>query len=224
MEAADARLVEAREAVHRHEYALAYRLYEGALQERPESLQAPLDFGRAKFREYEDLEGATTLFERALALAPESVEVLLWTAYFYSLGYGPGYGTANYAAAAALYRQALHLDPQSVDAYIGLGLSHGSPGHPVSLPEAIDAYRTASQLDPTRRDAFSNLGNALIEADEREQARVALTKAHQLFAQHGDETRVNSIQQLLDRLDRNEDITGFAYMYDSKMFRWPDEP
>lgn len=217
MEAFDAQLQQAREAVRRQEYAEAFHLYEAALRERPESLEALLDFGRAKFRECDDLEGATALFEGALAVAPESLEALLWTAFLYSWGYGKGY-----QAAVELYRRAIRLNPQSADAYIGLGMAQGAPGVTMTLQEKVQAFRSASQLDPTRTDAFSNLGTALIKAGERDQAREALTKAQQLFAQNGDETRVHSIQQLLDRLDRNEDITNYGYSNASKMFRWPD--
>ncbi len=77
MDMLNSQLQQAREAVRHKDYALAYHLYDEASEERPMSVEALLDYGRAKFDEDRDLEGATLLLEQALTLAPESVEILV---------------------------------------------------------------------------------------------------------------------------------------------------
>lgn len=157
MNGQDMRLNHARQACRRSDYQAAYAIYEALLQSNPEDPAVLLDYGRAKYQEYVDLAQATALFERALAVHPESVDTLLWLADLYALGYGRGY-----AAAAELYRRAIELDPQAVDAYIGLGMLHRAPGAPLRLDEAISAFRTATRIDSRRGDAHVDLGMALL--------------------------------------------------------------
>lgn len=218
MNSRDMRLQEARQACRRSDYQAAYAIYEALLQSNLEDPAVLLDYGRAKYQEYVDLDQATTLFERALAADPQSVDACLWLADMYALGYGRGY-----AAAAELYRRASELDAQAVDAYIGLGMLHQAPGAPVRLDEAISAFRTATQLDGQRADARLDLGMALLRANDRQAARHELSIAERLLATSGNQRQAAGLRSLLGRLERNEPITSTVYSLDSPRYRWLDQ-
>ena len=218
MNSRDMRLDQARQACRRSDYRTAYAIYEALLQSDPEDPVALLDYGRAKYQEYVDLDQATTLFERALAADPQSVDTLLWLADLYALGYGRGY-----AAAAELYRRAIELDPQVVDAYIGLGMLHQAPGAPVRLDEAISAFRTATRIDSRRGDAHVDLGMALLQASDRPAAQRELLTAERLLSASGNQRQAAGLRVLLDRLERNEPITSIVYSLDSPRYRWLDQ-
>ena len=138
MDEREAILQQAHEAYQQRNYPLAYDLYEALLQMFPGDPQVRLAYGKAVYLEYEDLEKALRLFEKVTELDSTTVEALLWQADIASLGYGP-----SYQGAVSLYRQAIHLDPNCVDAYIGLGLQYQAPSVTLSLEQAIDAFGTA---------------------------------------------------------------------------------
>jgi tetratricopeptide (TPR) repeat protein len=208
------RLEEAREAIRRRDFSSAYSLYDALLADHPGDADVLLDYGRAKYAEYSDLEGAARLFEQALAASPQSVETLLWLGDLFSLGYGRGYD-----AAAEVYRKVIQLDPGAVDAYLGLGLLHRVPTRPVTLEEAIASFRTATELDPRRADAQLDLGMALIEASQPEEALTQLRKAQQLLAQGGQERQARGVEKLLAQLAANQPIKSFAYSNQSPRYR-----
>jgi len=210
----DQRLEQARQICRQGDFDVAYRIYDSLLQAYPNDPEILRDYGRAKYQEYDNLGQAAQLFAQAHAAAPTSVELLLWRADLSALGYGDGY-----AAAAALYRQALQIDPQAVDAYIGLGMLHRVPGKPVSLDEAITAFRQAVEIDPQRADAHLDLGMALIEAGQHHAARESLRAGQRLLHASGNDRQAQSVQAVLDRLDRNEIISSLVYTLDSARYR-----
>jgi len=210
---------QARLACLRGDYAEAYRLYEQLLSVEPEDPRTLLDYGRAKYREYADLEGATGLFLRLAAAQPGSVEAQLWLGDLYSLGYGAGY-----PAAAERYRAAMRLDPREVDAYIGLGMLHRAPSAAVTLDQAVEAFRAAVELEPTRADARVDLGMALLEAEQREDAERELVAAERLLRDAGETKQAQGIRALIDWLATGRAPRPPAYSNQSPRYRWPLTP
>lgn len=214
----DARLEEARQACLAERYETAYSIYEDLLQRSPSDTETLRSYGRAKYRAYHDLDQAADLFARALALAPDSIDSILWLAELSSMGYGPGY-----KAAADLYHRAIALDPKAVDAYIGLGMLIHTPSKSVSQTEAIAAFREAVRLDPDRADAHLDLAMALLEAGERQEARAELLDARALLEEAGNRRMSEAIEATIQRLDRGERITSTLYRNLSPRFRWPED-
>jgi tetratricopeptide (TPR) repeat protein len=204
-------------ALRRKDFSAAYTVYEALLHERPDDPDVLFDYGRAKYAEYIDLDGAAELFERARTAQPESVETLLWLGDLCSLGYGRGYD-----AAAELYRKAIQLEPRAVDAYIGLGLLHRTPGSRVALADAITAFGAAVDVDDRRPDAHLNLGVALIEAGRSDEASAELVAAHRLLVAEGQQRQATGIMGLINRLQRGEPVKSFAYTNQSPRYRWLD--
>jgi tetratricopeptide (TPR) repeat protein len=194
----------------------AYRIYEELLTVRPDDPRTLLDYARAKYREYVDLEGATRLFERLAEVESGSVEAQLWLGDLYSLGYGRGY-----QAAADRYRAALHLDARAADAYVGLGMLHRVPSTPVTLPEAIDAFRTAVELEPGRADARADLGMALLEAGQPDSARRELMVAVRLLEEAGEARQAKGVRAMLEAVDSGRTLMPGGYSNRSPRFRWP---
>ena len=99
-------LRQAYEACLRRDYPKAYDLYGALLQTYPDDPQVFLEYGKAVYMEFEDLEKALHLFEQAFEHDPTSVEALLWQADIAAMGYGP-----EQVGAVSLYRRAIELDP-----------------------------------------------------------------------------------------------------------------
>jgi tetratricopeptide (TPR) repeat protein len=212
----ESQLARARQACRDQDFQTAYAIYDRLLGADPDDAEVLREYGRARYAEYTDLEGAARLFERALAVEPRSVETLLWLGDVASLGYGPGY-----AGAAESYRAAARLDPRAVDAYVGLGMLHRSPGAPVGQAEAIEALRTAARLDPRRADAHADLGALLLEQGDRSGALEALRTAQRLLAEAGEESRAAGLQSLVGQLERGEPVATTVLFNDSPRLRWP---
>jgi tetratricopeptide (TPR) repeat protein len=212
----EAQLRRARQACRDEDFQTAYAIYDRLLGADPDDAEVLREYGRARYAEYADLEGAARLFQRALAVEPQSVETLLWLGDVASLGYGPGY-----AGAAESYRSAARLDPAAVDAYVGLGMLSRSPGAPVSRAEAVEALRTAARLDPHRADAHADLAALLLEQGDRSGALDALRTARRLLAEAGEDSRAASLQSLVEQLERGEPVTTTVLFNDSPRLRWP---
>lgn len=204
---------EARAAVAAGQFERAYQLYTDWLSANPNDAQALREYGKALYCRYQDLDTANELFERAIALEPNSVETLLWLGDLAALGYGRGY-----AAALEHYRRALELDPNAVDAYIGIGMLHRAPGAPVSLDDAIGAFRSAAQRAPGRSDVHQNLGMALIQAGDTTAARAALTQVERLLSAAGKQRQAGAMQSVLGKLERGERIASFSYANESPRY------
>jgi len=207
---------QARQAVIQGNFTIAYRLYEELLRAYPANTDILLDYGRAKYREFSDLDQAAVLFKRILKQQPKSLDALLWLADVSSLGYGPGY-----AEAANLYRQAITLEPTCVEAYIGLGMLYKNPGSLVTLEEALAAYRQAVVLRPTSAIVHNNLGYLLLEAGQIEEAIDELSEAVRLHQIANVNTR--NLQKDIEQLQRHEPVKRRAYFNDSTRYEWPEQ-
>ena len=211
------RLARARQAVLEGDFPAAYAIYDALLETSPNDALVLREYGQARYAEYDDLEGAAQLFERALRAEPDSGPTMLWLADVSSLGYGRGYD-----GAAALYREVARLQPREVDAYVGLGLLARTPGEPVPVDEAVRAYRTAAEIDPRRVDARANLGMLLWERGQRDEAKAALSDALRLLSGPGQEDRAATVRAALDAIERGEAPAGTVRTNDSPRLRWPD--
>jgi len=196
--------------------AEAYRIYEQLLRAEPDDPDTLLDYARAKYREFADLEAATRLFERLAERQPNFVEAQLWLGDLYSMGYGRGYGTA-----ANRYREALRLDARAADAYVGLGMLHRVPSAPVTLAGAVDAFRRAVELEPARADARTNLAMALLESGQPAAARQELVVAEQLLDEIGESRQARAVRALLDGLNGGHAVKPGSYSNRSERYRWP---
>jgi tetratricopeptide (TPR) repeat protein len=64
----------------------------------------------------------------------------------------------RFAEAITAFRQAIHLQPENVDAHYGLAVALHKQG---KLDEAVTEYRETLRLDPKRTEALDNLGRLL---------------------------------------------------------------
>jgi tetratricopeptide (TPR) repeat protein len=214
----EAILRQAHDACLRRDYPKAYNLYESLLQTCPDDPQVLLEYGMAVYTEFEDLEKALHLFEQAFERDPTLVEALLWQADVAAMGYGP-----EQVGAVGLYRRAIELDPNCVDAYMGLGLQYQAPSVTLSLEETINAFRTAIALDPHRADAYSNLGMALLEKGDTTGARAAFLHAIDLLEGTNYQKRIPVIRRYIEQIDRHEMIKTRASVNYSPRYRWFSE-
>ena len=228
----DALLEQARQACLQQAFASAYRLYDDMLKQYPGDAAVLVDYGRAKFREFADLEQSAQYFLQAVEANPDAIDAMLWLALLSWMGYGP-----DYKQAVSLYQRVLELDPQCVNAYLGLGMLYGAPSSPVTAQDAIGYYGKAVQLAPHNTDAHHNLAFALLEVGETHAAQQELlmtlhllqAERDQLLTQgkndqaRSDERLAQSLQVDLEQLRRGETVTRRAYLNGSSRFRWPEQ-
>ena len=211
----DTNLQQAHEAYLQQDFRQASALYEPLLQTYPEDLQVLLDYGKATYGEFEDLEKALHLFERALESDPTNIEALLWQADTAAMGYGP-----EMAGAADLYRRAIELDPTCVDAYIGLAFQYRAPGVTLSLEEAIQLYRRALALDPHRFGAYNNLAMRLLDKGDMAEAREAFCRAIECIKGTDREKQIPGLQKYIDKIDNKQEIKTRWETNDSPRSLW----
>jgi tetratricopeptide (TPR) repeat protein len=214
----EAVLRQAHEACLRRDYPEAYNMYKALLQTYPDDSQVLLEYGKAVYMQFEDLEKALCLFERAFERDPTSVDALLWLADVAALGYGP-----DHVGAVSLYRRAIKLDPKCVDAYVGLGLQYQAPSVTLSLEETIKAFCTAIALDPHRADAYSNLGMALLDKGDTAGARAAFLHTIDLLEGTSYQKRIPAIRRYIEQIDHHEPIKTRAHVSYSPRYRWFSE-
>jgi len=190
-------------------YQAAYEQYEHLLRTAPNDAEILREYARAKFSEYDDLEQAAQLFERAVVADPNgSISALLCLGELYGCGYGKGY-----KAALGVYQRVIELDPHNVDAYIGIGML-STPSSYVSFKERIEAFRMVTQIAPQRADGHRNLGMALAEngeAEDREEARKEFGIAEKLLVQSGEHQLAQSTKRYRQQLEANHTIRGSSY-------------
>lgn len=211
-------LEQARQACLARDYRAAYSLYDELLKEFPGDPAVLLDYGRAKFREFADLEQSARLLLQAVEADPDAIDALLWLAEVSAMGYGQGY-----AKAASLYQRVLKLDPQCVDAYIGLAMLYRAPSSPVTQQDALAAYRKAAQLAPQRIDVHHNLGYSLAEAGDSDAAQREFLTTVQLLRTAGREPEAPALQAVLEQLQRQEPLKSWGYRNESTRFNWPEQ-
>ena len=117
-------------------------------------------------------EGATTMefFRKLLGSAPKSANDYTERAKTY-LAQG------DYNRAIADCTRAIHLDMQSVEAYLDRGIAHDLLGRP---DNAIADFTQAIRLDPNDPIAFSNRGNTYYSTDNYAQAVADYSEAIRL--------------------------------------------
>jgi cytochrome c-type biogenesis protein CcmH/NrfG len=205
---------EALERAHQYweqkDFQEAYELYEQLLRDAPNDAVILREYARAKYVEYDDLEQAAQLFERAIAVDPNgSISALLCLGELYSCGYGKGYKEA-----LSVYQRVIELNPHNVDAYIGIGMLPGTPSLSLTLKDAIEAFRMVTQIAPQRADGHKNLGMALVEngeAEDREEARKEFEIAEKLLEQSGEHQLAQVTKRYRQKLEKNQPIRGSAY-------------
>ncbi len=224
----DLLLEQARQQCLQEKFASAYQIYDELLIWHPDNSAVLMDYGRAKFREFADLDQSAQFFHRVIEIEPNSVDAMLWLALVSWMGYG-----LDYENAAALYQRVLELDPQNVDAYIGLGMLYGAPSSPITIHDAIGYYRKATQVAPENIDAHHNLGYALVEAGETVAAQEEFLTTIRLLQVEGSSMTVpgqvispaslaHDLEIKLERLRSGQPLTGRGYVNSSSRFRWPN--
>lgn len=209
------RLEQAHLACLQNDYETVYRLYDELLKDFPNDPEVLLGYGRAKYREFVDLEQAASLFLQAVEADPYSLEALLWLGDVSGMGYGPGYATAP-----DFYRRALEIEPESVDAYTGLAMMYKVPSSTITLAEAIGAYRKVVQLDPQNPDAYQNLGFILLEAGQPDEALEAFQKARYWLKLNEQTTTEASILKVIEQIRNHQQVKRRAYVNNSQRYRW----
>ena len=218
MEERDIYLEQARQAWSHNDHDAAYAIYEKLLHQNSNDPKVLLEYGRAVYAEFDELEKATLLFERALAVKPDSIIALLYLGDLYSSGYGQGY-----RAALPIYQRVIELAPHTVkfckEAYMGIGMLHHVPGSPVSYSEVIAAFRKATEIAPHCVNAHANLGMALYEGGDLQSAWNEFKIAEQLLKSNGQQ--LDYIQKILKHIENNEPCTYGGYTRSSIVNEWP---
>jgi tetratricopeptide (TPR) repeat protein len=110
---------------------------------------------------------AITCYERALALAPGSVDTL------YNLG-NTCQDLGQSERAAAHFERALRLNPEAIELHNNLGTALQDLGR---FDEAIGCYRKALALRPDRVESLDNLGGALQAQGKLDEAQACYERA-----------------------------------------------
>jgi len=138
----------------------------------PEYAEAHTNLGAALTPS--DVEAAIRELERAVALAPTSVNAQFNLAVAY--GTSPSRGPAK---EIEHLRQVIAMSPTFSRAHLALGKALLQEG---KVDEATTALQEATRLDPTSGEANYQLGLALARAGRKEEATVALQKGRDLVA------------------------------------------
>jgi tetratricopeptide (TPR) repeat protein len=109
--------------------------------------------------------------QKALALDPESVDVLLSMAWIHATY------DWDWEAADASARKALELEPGNADALRVAALLASGLGR---WDDALDLSNKSIERDPLRAGTYNNLGNVLLALDRDADAEAALRKALEL--------------------------------------------
>jgi 4-amino-4-deoxy-L-arabinose transferase-like glycosyltransferase/predicted TPR repeat methyltransferase len=133
---------------------------------------------------------AVAAFQRALALWPDNVEVLV------RMGEQLLALDRKAEAAAALQRAAA-LAPDNYWAYRLLAEAQRRQGH---LDEAVVAYRTAIAINPAEAETYALLGDVLADAGDR---NAAIAAYEQFMQRASDGPGAAAVQQKLSELRRS---------------------
>jgi tetratricopeptide (TPR) repeat protein/TolB-like protein len=131
-------------------HAQAMEAYQKALELRPFYAEASVGLGDATAAKG-DSDGAIRHYQLALASNPLNPRVHVSLGKIYSAEKG------LYYESVASYKRAIELDPQFLDARMGLGEVYEEKG---LYPEAIEEYRQVVALDPKHTGALYNLALA----------------------------------------------------------------
>lgn len=126
-----------------------------------------LFFDALALQERGELEHAASLYQEALALAPERPSVMnnLATVFI---------GLKRFAEARVLCGRLVERDPADDIALLNLGTCQLELG---SAAEALDSFEAALRLKPDFADALSNRGNALLALERPQEALASYDRA-----------------------------------------------
>lgn len=136
----------------------AVEAYSKAIELRPTYADAYAGLGDAKAAKG-DLDGAIAAYQKALAqnAANPRVQISLGKIYYTEKGL--------YYEAVSAYKRAIELDPQSVEAHMGLGDVYEDKG---LYKEAVSQYQRALDLEPKSTAALYSLAQVYEKVDPRE--------------------------------------------------------
>jgi superkiller protein 3 len=136
----------------------AVEAYTKAIELRPFFSEAHVGLGDAKAAKG-DVDGAIAAYQKALVFNPVNARVYL------SLGRIYYSEKSLYYESVSAYKKAIDLDPDSVDARMGLGEVYEEKG---LYKEAIDEYKRVIDLDSKHSGALYNLALVNEKVDPRE--------------------------------------------------------
>jgi len=139
-------------------YDQAVEAYQKALELRPFYAEAYVGLGDARAAKGE-VDGAVAAYQRALLYNPANPKVHLSLGKIYYAEKG------LYYEAVAAYKKAVELDPQFLDARMGLGEVYEDKG---LYQDAIAEYRKVVEVDPKHTGALYNLALVHEKVDPRE--------------------------------------------------------
>jgi len=145
-------------AAPRRLFDQAVEAYQKALELRPFYADAYVGLGDAKAAKG-DVEGAVAAYQRALLYNPVNAKVYLSLGKIY-------YGEKGlYYEAVAAFKKAIDLDPEFLEARMGLGEVYEEKG---LYRDAIAEYRKVLEADPRHTGALYNLALVYEKVDPRE--------------------------------------------------------
>ncbi|MBI2216788.1 MAG: tetratricopeptide repeat protein [Candidatus Rokubacteria bacterium] len=145
-------------AAPRRLFDQAVEAYTKAIELRPFYADAHVGLGEAKAAKG-DIDGAIAAFQKALVYNPVNPRVHLALGKIYYSEKGLYYEAVN------AYKRAIDLDPQSVQARMGLGEVYEEKG---LFKEAIEEYGRVIELDAKHTNAMYNLALVYEKVDPRE--------------------------------------------------------
>jgi tetratricopeptide (TPR) repeat protein len=206
-------LEQAREIWTQGDRTRTYAIYEQLLKEYPDNPLVWCEYGKAVYTAFDDLEAATVIFERVLALKPDSIVARLYLSELYSAGYGKGY-----PAALPLYLEVIQLasdkrndchNNATLAAYVGIGMLYRKPGSPVSYDEMLNAFRKAIEIDPSSVMAHQDLAMALYEGGRFQEAWHEFKITEHLLRESHQSTEY--LQKYLKRVEQKEAPVSTMY-------------
>lgn len=139
-------------------YDQAVEAYQKALELRPFYAEAHVGLGDARAAKG-DVDGAVTAYQRALVYNPANPKVHLSLGKIYYSEKG------LYYEAVEAYKKAIELDPQFLEARMGLGEVYEDKG---LYQDAIAQYRKVVEMDAKHTGALYNLALVHEKVDPRE--------------------------------------------------------
>jgi TolB-like protein/Tfp pilus assembly protein PilF len=143
-----------------------------------------------------DAAEAVAAYRRALALVPQSPDVLIGLAFALAAG-------GDAAEAEQMHQRAIAAQPRYAHAHIAYGNFLFGQGRPT---EAVVFYERASILAPDNPNAFNNLGSAYMLAGDFDRASRALERSIAIEPRRGSYSGLGSVQYYLGRYELAEDM------------------
>ncbi|HKB25794.1 MAG TPA: tetratricopeptide repeat protein [Methylomirabilota bacterium] len=145
-------------AAPRRLFDQAVEAYSKAIELRPFYADAYVGLGEARAAKGE-VDGAIGAFQKALVFNPVNPKVYMSLGKIYYAEKGLYYESVN------AYKRAIELDPQLIEARMGLGEVYEEKG---LYKEAIEEYRRVIELDEKNTGALYNLALVYEKVDPRE--------------------------------------------------------